>query len=70
MNLKFSVLFCVLLIGIRYPNDRISAQTSPVDENLPRLDNPITVQYLKDHLRKEQPRLVLDSDREEILRAK
>jgi hypothetical protein len=39
-------------------------------ENIPKLDNPITVQYLKKNLRKSQPRLVLNAKTEKLLKVK
>ncbi len=38
------------------------------DEEIPKLQNPVTVQYLKQHLRKSQPRLVLNSKIEKNMR--
>ncbi|MDN5210743.1 heparinase II/III family protein [Fulvivirgaceae bacterium BMA12] len=40
------------------------------DKDIPKLQNPITVQYLKKHLRKSQPRLVLNSKIEKNLKNK
>ena len=40
------------------------------DDNIPKLKNPITVQYLKKNLRKTSPRLVLNSKIEKQLRKK
>ena len=39
-------------------------------QEMPKLDNPITVQYLKRNLRKSQPRLVLNSTTDKVLRRK
>ena len=39
-------------------------------DNIPKLENPITVQYLKKNLRKSQPRLVLNAQTEKLLRSK
>ena len=39
-------------------------------ENIPMLDNPMSVQYLKKNLRKSQPRLVLNAKTEKLLKAK
>lgn len=39
-------------------------------EDIPKLENPITVQYLKKNLRKSQPRLVLNAQTEKLLRSK
>ena len=40
------------------------------EKELPKLDNPISVQYLKNNLRKSQPRLVLNSVIEKELKKK
>ena len=41
-----------------------------VEQDIPKLQNPITVQYLKKNLRKSQPRLVLNSRIEKKLKKK
>jgi hypothetical protein len=51
----------------------LSAQHSyanNAEEDIPKLENPITVQYLKKNLRKSHPRLVLNSNTEKQLRKK
>jgi hypothetical protein len=48
---------------------RIANATS-AEENIPKLENPITAQYLKKNLRKSQPRLVLNSNIEKQLKTK
>lgn len=40
------------------------------EEDIPKLDNPMSVQYLKKNLRKSQPRLVLNAQSERNLRNK
>ncbi len=40
------------------------------EDDIPKLDNPMSVQYLKKNLRKSQPRLVLNSKIEKNLRKK
>lgn len=52
------LLYCIVV-------PLLTAQDSPQ-----KLDNPITVAYLKDHLRKASPRLVLNENNEKILRQK
>ena len=47
----------------------LTAQSADL-ENIPKLENPITVQYLKKNLRKSHPRLVLNSSIEKDLKAK
>lgn len=39
-------------------------------EDIPKLENPISEQYLKKNLRKSQPRLVLNAQTEKLLRSK
>ena len=45
-----------------------TAFSGAVRDSIPVLENPITVRYLKQHLRKSQPRLVLNSSIEKNLR--
>ncbi len=40
------------------------------ETEIPALENPMSVQYLEDHLLKAQPRLVLNPENDKILRAK
>ncbi|MDR1517271.1 MAG: heparinase II/III family protein [Dysgonamonadaceae bacterium] len=40
------------------------------EKDIPKLDNPMSVQYLKSHLRKSHPRLVLNSSLEGMVRKK
>ena len=40
------------------------------DENIPKLENPISVKYLKQHLRSSSPRLVLNQKTEKTLKKK
>jgi len=55
----FVSLLCMLFI----------VSTAAADENdIPKLDNPMSVQYLKKKLRKSQPRLVLNSKIEKNLK--
>jgi hypothetical protein len=42
--------------------------SSSGDEDIPKLENPMSVQYLKKNLRKSQPRLVLNAQTEKNLR--
>lgn len=42
----------------------------PDEKDIPKLDNPLTVQYLQKRLRKSQPRLVLNASIEKDLRKK
>lgn len=59
-NYVISFLFTLLILsGIAY-----------AQEDIPMLDNPITVEYLKKNLRKSQPRLVLNAQIEKNLKKK
>lgn len=61
-------LFCFLLFA---PAFSAGNNTMGSDEKeIPKLENPVTVQYLKKNLRKSQPRLVLNSSIEKTLRKK
>ena len=60
-KLKFLILF---LVG----SQLLFAQEK--DQELPKLDNPMSVQYLKKNLRKSQPRLVINSKIERNLKKK
>ncbi len=68
INYLLSFLCILLMISI-------SAQAkinipSTNEKDIPKLDNPMSVQYLKKNLRKSQPRLVLNSKTEKILKKK
>lgn len=61
-------LMCIFAITTTFANSGISA--SSVEEDIPKLDNPMSVQYLKKNLRKSQPRLVLNAAFERNLKKK
>jgi hypothetical protein len=63
MKTKFSVLICLLCMAIVSP---VFAQ----EKEPQKLDNPMSVQYLKKNLLKSQPRLVLNSTIEKELKTK
>jgi hypothetical protein len=72
MKTKFNFLIGLLCIFM-LPAFLVQAGVNgPVaDENdIPKLDNPMSVQYLKKNLRKSQPRLVLNAATERTLRNK
>jgi len=46
------------------------AQASSPEKEIPKLNNPVSVQYLKANLRKSQPRLVLNAELEKLVKAK
>jgi len=48
----------------------INLQAQPEQADIPKLENPITVSYLKKNLRKSSPRLVLNHETERNLRKK
>ena len=59
-NYLIGFLFAILILsGVAY-----------AEEDIPMLDNPMSVQYLKKNLRKSQPRLVLNSKIEKNLKKK
>src|SRR5210317_415235 len=58
--------FTILILFFSAINGIISAS----NEEMPRLDNPMSVNYLKKNLRKTHPRLVLNSKTEKNLRRK
>jgi uncharacterized membrane protein len=64
--LTHSFIFAAITIFLAA---RIANATS-AEENIPKLENPITAQYLKKNLRKSQPRLVLNSNIEKQLKTK
>ena len=60
INYLIPFLFAMLIVtGVTYAQD-----------DIPMLENPMTVQYLKKNLRKSQPRLVLNSKIEKNLKKK
>jgi len=64
-NYLISLLFVMLVLSIAA---NANYHSSADQEDIPRLDNPMTVQYLKKNLRKSQPRLVLNAKTEKNLR--
>ncbi|RIH63434.1 hypothetical protein D1164_19830 [Mariniphaga sediminis] len=67
MNLLVSLL-CFLTLTTTLAT--AGTNTSFPEEELPKLDNPMSVQYLKKNLRKSQPRLVLNAVTERNLKNK
>jgi hypothetical protein len=63
MKTKISVILSLLCLVILFP---AKAQ----ENEIPKLDNPISVQYLKKNLLKSQPRLVINSSIEKGLKKK
>jgi hypothetical protein len=63
MKTKMNLLLCLLSVVFMFP---VFAQ----EHEPQKLQNPITVEYLKKNLRKSQPRLVLNSDLEKLVNSK
>jgi hypothetical protein len=63
MKTKMNLLLCLLSVVFMFP---VFAQ----EHEPQKLQNPITVEYLKKNLRKSQPRLVLNSDLEKLVKTK
>ncbi len=63
MKTKLNLLISFLCLVVMYP---VLAQ----EHEIPKLENPISIQYLKKNLRKSQPRLVLNSGIEKDLKKK
>ncbi len=61
-------ILTITLIGFSFIP--ITDSPTPVQDEIPKLDNPMSVDYLKKNLRKKQPRLVVNADIEKNLRKK
>src|SRR5690625_4129706 len=70
MSTNSPLFFAVLLWLFIISAIESHAQNPSPREELPTLENPMSLRYLKNHLRKESPRLVLNPEREKILRDK
>jgi hypothetical protein len=71
MKTKFNLFICLFWLAIFIPAIGLSiVRTSTAEEEIKKLDNPITVEYLKKNLLKSQPRLVLNADLEKLVKAK
>ena len=71
MKAQFNYLISLLCIILILPVMTFAGNKPTADENdIPMLENPMTVQYLKKNLRKSQPRLVLNATIEKNLRKK
>lgn len=68
-NTIFAAILIALVSGFRPINDAILDNTRPVEE-IKKLENPFTTQYLKSHLKKSTPRLVLTPAIEKELHSK
>ena len=68
-NIQLKILLSIVL-AITFLSIDTSLFAHVIDDNIPKLDNPMSVEYLKKNLRKSQPRLVLNSKIEKDLRKK
>ncbi|MFV0594017.1 MAG: heparinase II/III family protein [Draconibacterium sp.] len=57
---SFQLLYVILMVVLFVPALAGNSSKQPENEDIPKLQNPFTVQYLKKNLRKSQPRLVLN----------
>ncbi|MDR2816597.1 MAG: heparinase II/III-family protein [Proteiniphilum sp.] len=73
MKAKFSMKLLLILFSFRLicqGNGIIVNAQNVNQEGIPKLENPVTVKYLKKNLRKSHPRLVLNSSIEKELKTK
>lgn len=71
MKAKLQYLSTLLCIALVLPLMALAGNDPSSDEKeIPKLQNPMSVQYLKKNLRKSQPRLVLNATIEKNLRKK
>ncbi len=64
------LLSTILVITLFSQAFAVNPVSQPANEDLPKLQNPFTVQYLKKNLQKSQPRLVLNSKIKKNLKKK
>jgi len=70
-NYYLFILLClVLIVPISAIGKYDNPPTQDKEEGIPKLQNPMSVQYLKKNLRRSQPRLVLNSKIERNLKKK
>ena len=67
MNTLSRFLIILFILALMVP---AVSSGNAADDEIPKLDNPMSVEYLKKNLRKTQPRLVLNSTIERSLKAK
>jgi hypothetical protein len=60
-------LMCIFALTVIFAQAGMNTPSSG-EEDIPKLENPMSVQYLKKNLRKSQPRLVLNAQTEKNLR--
>ena len=63
------ILLCLLMVSLPVSISRAETSKSGKDD-IPKLQNPISVRYLKTNLRKSKPRLVLNSELVKMLQSK
>ncbi len=64
----FSIILGLALLMLAFHTESIGSTVA--EDDIPMLDNPMSVQYLKRNLRKSQPRLVLNAKIERNLKKK
>ncbi|HDR51554.1 MAG TPA: hypothetical protein ENN90_08030, partial [Mariniphaga anaerophila] len=72
MKIKLSYLIslmCIFTLTVTLAHAEMNTPSAG-EEDIPKLDNPMSAQYLKENLRKSQPRLVLNAQTERNLRNK
>ncbi len=70
INYLLSLLCILLIVPFIAQADVNDPSSKAPEEEIPKLQNPMSVQYLKKNLRKSLPRLVLNSKTEKILKKK
>ena len=68
IHFLISLLCLAILISIATPS--CGNNLLPDEKQIQKLENPITVEYIKSNLLKTQPRLVLNADLEKLVKAK
>lgn len=68
IHFLISLLCLAMLLSLATPG--FGNNLLPDEKQMPKLENPITVAYLKSNLLKTQPRLVLNADLEKLVKAK
>lgn len=69
-NTNFLALLLCFIVIFQSTITSGAAQSDSQKEDIPKLQNPVTVQYLKKNLRNKQPRLVLNTKIERELKQK
>ncbi len=67
---SIQLLCVILMVVLSVPAWAGNSEKQPENEEVQKLQNPITVEYLKKNLRKSQPRLVLNSQIRSKLKTK